>query len=164
MGTVESRTVLRHDCIVIDCVPHISEQAVVVDGRLVGVGLLLNRGAVLSGLDLQSLKPALAQRKAEEGSERRIDGARASGFLTVSAEASSLPSIAAQSASTATAASAVTPISISAPEANSSGSMSIWAMRQPSASCRPPPNIPARKRFIFRLPKRRCHPGVVTHS
>ena len=67
MGTVESRTVLRHDCIVVDCVPHISEQAVVVDGRLVGVGLSLHRGAVLSGLDLQSLKPALAQQNGRAG-------------------------------------------------------------------------------------------------
>ena len=32
-------------------------------------------------------------------------------------------------------------------------------MRQPSASCRPPPNIPAPKCFTFRLLKRRCHPG-----
>ena len=67
MGAVESRTVLRHDCVVVDCVSHISEQAVMVDRRLVGVGLLLNRGAVLSGLDLQSLKPALAQQNGRAG-------------------------------------------------------------------------------------------------
>ena len=84
MGAVESRTVLRHDCVVVDCVSHISEQAVVVDGRLVGCGLLLNRGAVLSGLDLQSLKPALAQQTAEEVSAPRFDRTEnrwASGFV-----------------------------------------------------------------------------------